>query len=442
MSLEDVVEVTITNETKTPTKPGFGTPLIAASKVPVGWGSARVRVFSKLAELKDLGFATTDPAYKAASLIVSQNPRPKKFAIGKRLTAPAQSVKLKCISALQGDVYTVDVAVGNGAFTTLSYTVLAAATTTTVATAIELLTEAVVGVDSAAATDTITVTPNAAGTLVNFRNWSSNFEITDATPDPGLAADLDDFAEANVDWYGLCLDSNSKAEVVVGAAWTEANKKIFAYNTSDAAVRDPATTATNVFYVLKGLSYKRSVGLYSGTELLSYAGAAWLGRVFPYPPGKLTWAYKDLAGVATDKLETGHRAAIEAANGNHYEEVAGLAVTRYGKTASGEFADVTHFLDWLEMEMKIAVFVKIASGPKTPYTTNGINSILGVMRGVMRAGVRVGGLADDENLYVRGPAVTDVDASVRASRLLPNLEFGGRLAGAIHTAILAGTVSA
>lgn len=442
MSLEDIVTISITAETKTPTKPGFGVPLIAAGKVPAGWGAAPVRLFAKLAELTTLGFATTDAAYKAASLIVSQNPRPKNFAIGKRATSPSQSLALKCLSAVEGAVYEIEVGVDGGATTAITYTVLAAATTTTVALAIEALIEAVTGVASSPTTDTITITPVTAGTLVNLKNWSSNFTVTDGTPDPGIADDLADFADSAVDWYGLTLDSNSKAEVLAAAAWTEANKKLFVFDTSDTAVTDPDSTTTNVFYALKALGYKRTIGRYHGNELLGYGAPAWLGRVFPFSPGSLTWAYKDLAGVAVDRLSTGARSAIEAQNGNHYEAVAGLNITRYGKVSSGEYADVTHFLDWLEMEMKINVFAKIASLPKVPYTKNGINAIVGVMRAVLRSGVRAGGLADDDQLYVRAPEVTDVSALIRASRLLPELEFGGRLAGAIHTTSMAGTVSA
>lgn len=435
MSLEDIVQLTITAATNTPTRPGFGTPLLAVSKVPAGWGASRVRTFGSPSELVDAGFALTDPAYVMASKLASQNPRPRRFKVGKRATSPSQSVALKVTSAVQGTVYTVTVGTSS-----LTYTVPASATLTSVATAISALIDALSSAVSSSAVDTITVTPATAGTLLNFSGLNKELELTDNTADPGIAADLAAFQSEDPDWYGLALDSNSKAEIVAAAAWVEANKKLFVANNSDAGCKSAVVT-TDVMSTLKASGYKRTAVLFSGAELLSYSGLAWMAEEFPFDPGGRTWAFKGLAGVTVDSLTDGQSTAILNKNGNTYSVVAGLSVTSPGKSAQGEFIDTTRFVDWLESEMKIQVFALFANNGKIPYTDKGVSLVVSVITAVLRAGVRAGGLADDENLVVTAPKVADVDSVTRGSRLLPDLNFGGRLTGAVQAAKIAGTLS-
>jgi hypothetical protein len=522
MALEDIVDLTITVTSATLTRPGFGTPLLLVSSVPAGWGANLTRQFSKLSELTDLGFTSSDPAYKLAQKIKSQNPAPRKFKIGKRTNAPSQSLQVLVASAADG-TYSVKVGVGGGTKTTCALTAAAASmagnpdvtfaevgatgdtitratgsfvtdgfyagmlitvadsvsnnfasalctavsatvltldtqdlaaegpvgsvtitgahTTSSIATALEALIEAVTGVSSSASTATITVTPATAGTLVNLESWTSNLRITDATADPGVSTDLDDILEVDTDWYGLLLDSNSQAEVEAAAEWTEANKKLFGYSSSDYGCTDSGST-TDVFYTTKAAAYTRSFGIYNGNELLGYSAAAWMGRGLAYDPGKITWAFKTLAGVTVDSLATGVRSAIEAKNGNHYETVAGKNQTWEGKLSSGEYIDITHFLDWLDAEMRLQVYAALSGPLKLPYTKLGAAQIEATVKSVLKAGVRAGGLVDDENLFVTVPDVDDVDSTTRANRVFPDVEFGARLAGAIHKTIISGSVSA
>lgn len=438
MSVSDIVDLTIIVESSQLSRPNFGTPLALVSKVPAGWGVNMVRTFSKPSELIDLGFTTSDPAYKIASLIKAQKPCPKKFKIAKRATAPTQTLEVKCISAAEGDVYSVEVGVGGGATTAVTYTVPAASTTTTVATAIELLIEAVSGVNSSAATNTITVTPAVVGTLVNLKSWSSNFQVTDVTADPGIATDCAAALAADTDWYGLLLDSNSEAEVKAAAAWANANDKLFGFNTSDWGVQDSGTT-TDVASDVKLLGYDHVWYLFDADELLGYSAAAWMARGLAFDPGSATWAFKDLQGVTVDTLTEGQQDALEAKNCNYYTSRYGKSITHQGKVAKGEFIDVTHFLDWLDAEMRIQVFNTITKAPKLPYTNTGLGALEATIKAVLEAGVRAGGLVPD-SYTVTMPKLEDIDAVTRANRLVPDIEFDGVLAGAIHSAKLEGRI--
>jgi hypothetical protein len=435
MSLDDLVTLNISAATVTPTKPGFGTVLIAAQKVPAAF-TQRTRLFASLKEMTDFGFLVADPAYLCAQKMLAQNPAMPNFKIGKRTNLTVQSVKLKCTSAVQGDTYSVKVNA-----TTINYTVLAAATTSTVATAIAALIAAVTGVSAAATTDTITVTVTAgAGLLNDFSAWSTNIRLTDNSADPGLAADLAAIQAFDKNWYGLALDSNSNAELAVAALFVESNKKIFVPNNSDYGCEDAAST-TDIMFVLKSASYARTGVLYSRSQLLSYSGAAWMGKQFTQNPGSDTWKFKTLASVTTDTIDAGARSNVLAKNGNCYTDTSGVSITENGTSASGEFLDITRFVDWLRAEIQFRVFSAFVNNGKIAYTDAGVDLISSIISGALEFGVTRGGLVKGTT-SVTFPKVADIDPATRATRALAGGKFAGKLAGAIHNLSIDGSLTA
>lgn len=439
MPLDDLVKMNISASTQTPTEEGFGTILIAAQKVPAAFNT-RTKLFGSLTEMTDLGFSVSDPAYLAAQKIKAQNPSLSGWKVGKRANKLTQSLKLKCTSAVQGDVYSVKI---NG--TQITYTVLAAATTTTVATAIELLIEAVAGVDSTAATDTITFGPTAgAGELIDVKEWSTNFQFTDVTADPGgstgLANDLAAIQAFDKDWYGLVLDSNSEAEIAVAALFCETEKKLFVPNTSDWGCEDAATT-TDIMSDMKAAAYARTGVMYSRSQLLSYSGAAWMGKQFTQAPGSDTWKFKTLASVTVDTLSAGARAAILAKNGNIYTATSGVNITEEGKTASGEWIDVTRFVDWQRARIQFLVFGGFVNNGKIAFTDPGVELVASFVEQGLSDGVEAGGLAEG-SVGVTVPKVSSLVEADRAARKLKGMKFKGRLAGAIHELEIDGTITA
>lgn len=438
MSLDDIVQVNITAETTTPTRPGFGTPLILAYHTR--WTSDRVREYSKLLEMTDDGFLVTDPAYIAASKVFSQNPRPKKIKIGRRTNAPIQTVDLTPINVTQGYVY--NITIGG---VTATYTNGASETVATVCTALAAAIEALsnTALFSATASATkVTVTTATAGDLLDYTAMPDAADLTfaDVTADPGIVADLTACQAEDDDWYGLLLDSQSKAEVVAIAAAVETLTKLFVFNTSDTECFNAGST-TDVFATLKSSNYARTIGLFSHKQSLAYSGAAWMGNRFPYDPGSDTWAYKTLKGITTDSLSSGRVNAILAKRANVYTEVAGVSITQAGKSFSGEWADVTRFIDWLKSEIQIRVFARLVNAQKIPYTDVGVDTIKSVIQGALDRGVQVGGLSGNPAPYVEAPAVADVDPTTKGARILPDVHFYGTLAGAIHTLEIQGTLS-
>jgi len=230
VSINDIISSTTTVSSASVQQEGFGTPLILAQEVPAGFTN-RVREYESLAEMVSDSFPTTKSTYLAAAKLFGQTPAPSSVKIGRRALLSTKTIKLKCLSATEGDKYAITFVLAGVEFA-ITYTVLAAATTTTVATAITSLITAITGIDATSSTDTITVVATAgAGTLFSAKDWwdtnRQTFYLTDTTADPGIATDLAAVLLEDSDWYGLTIDSESKAEILAAAAWAESNKKLF-----------------------------------------------------------------------------------------------------------------------------------------------------------------------------------------------------------------------
>lgn len=441
MSLNDLVQMNISASTQTPSKPGFGTILIAAQKVPAGF-LTRFRQFGSLTEMTDFGFSTSDPAYLCAQKCKAQDPAIERFIVGKRLNKVTQTVELKCTSAVKGDVYKITIG-----GTTVTRTVGNGSSTDAEAAAIAALIDAISGVSASAATSSniVTVEADAEGELVNFKDWTDNIELTDVTQDAGgesgLAADLAAIkAACTLDWYGLALDSNSQEEIEVAALFTETEKKLFVPNNSDHGCGDAGTT-TDVMSALKAAAYARTGVLWSKKELLSYSGAAWMAKQFAgAKPGEDTWAFKTLAGVTVDNLLDGERSAILAKNGNFYAPTSDVNITERGTSAAGEFLDVTRFVDWQKAEIQFRVFFALVNNKKIPYSDLGIDAIGAIIDGALGAGEEAGGLIPGTR-QVTVPKRSTISGSTAATRKLSGAKFTAKLAGAIHELEIDGSLT-
>jgi|SRR5882672_787203 len=435
MALTDSINVSITAATISPTRPNFGVGLLATTDVPVAFTN-RVRVYSSLQDLVSAGYSLTGQTYKAATIYFSQNPSAEKLKIGRRANKFTQSLQITCLSAVTGDVYT-----GNIAGVDFTYTVPASSTTTTVATAIELLIEAIAGVDSTSSGAVITYanTGNVAGVLIDTKNLSRNMTFADVTTDPGVVADLNAMRLEDADWYGLALDSCSKAEAVAAAAWAETQRLIFVARSTDSAVAD-STSTTDTAYILKGLAYDRSPLFYT-RQLLSYIDLGIMSQRFAQNPGSDTWKFKNLKGVQGDILTETEIAAVIAKNANVYTPLAGINITQNGTSPSGVFTDQVRGLDWLKSDIETRIFSQMVNLQKIPYTDKGARILTTEISGSIDTGITVGFIASDPAPIVTAPKVSAQSPADRAARLFPNIKFQCTMQGAIHKATVFGTVS-
>jgi len=80
--LNDIVSVALNISPISAVRAGFDLGLIVGVSTVVS-AENRVKLYSTIEEMADAGFEDEDPEYEAAKLYFSQNPRPKKVAIGR-----------------------------------------------------------------------------------------------------------------------------------------------------------------------------------------------------------------------------------------------------------------------------------------------------------------------------------------------------------------------
>lgn len=370
--------------------------------------------------------------------------------------------------ASQLGVYYVVFSVTNTTITLASpYTGTTAGTTTgndvctpaTAASAIQALIAGFTNVGTAVVATNVVTVSRQDGALTDLQNWSSNIQLAVTTADPGLATDLAAITASNATgWYGLVLDSNSPAEVLAAAAFVEATgqggKVLFA-DSADTLAANSATT-TDVFSVLQTHTYKKTVCVWSGSQMLNYIGAGLAGVLLPQQAGSYTGGYKSIAGVPADTDATiteTQRLALNSMStsqpgpggkdGNYYANSGGANFLWPGTTPSGQFVDVTIFVDWLQVTMQNAVAALLLSSPKIPYTDQGIALVADTIGNVLAQGVKVGGIDPARPGIVTRPTAASIAQTSRAARDLPGMGWSNAgLAGAIQTVEISGALAA
>ena len=450
ISLSDVVQTSIQASSATPTVPGFGKTLFFANKVPANF-PASPQTYTNLSGLIAAGFLTTDDTYLALQAAFSANPAPPAVMVQKRTNKTTQVVTLTCLSAVQGAVYSINIVTPLGVSSTITYTVGASATTSTVATAIAALIAAVSGfAGTTASAAVITIASPAAGTLNGFNNWTNNFYFADASTDPGIAADIALALSYDNTWYGIEIDSHSKAEILAAAAAAEANKKLFATSSSDSNVPDNTVT-TDVASAVQTAAYHYTAILYSGTNTKAFSGIEWQsGRFAGSPtPGNDTWMYNTLPGISADSISETQFATLGNKFATGYVTIQGVNVTASGgiantnsggRSGSGEFLDVRRFQDWLLAQIQIGLYTALLGPGKVPYTDKGITVLANALSAALQRGEQAGGLVSGSSV-VSQPTAAAAGVSDRSNRILRNLNWSAQNAGAVHLVISSGTVT-
>ena len=436
MSLESIVDVQITTNSKGVTRAGFGVPLLAAFHT--AWAELW-REYDSIGSVED-DFAANTPAHKMATSVFSQSPKPKKVIIGRLQTAHTQIVRLTPANIVEGFIYSFTVTSPDGTVTTISRTVPGASSVAAEVTALTALLTAISGLSASDDTTHVTCTVDVAGTIFYYEGLPGpdDMEFKEMTAVGSVSADLAAIDDENSTWYGLATDTQGEAVLNAAATFIEAREKIGLFTTRDDEVGDPGVT-TDIMSDLKANAMARSYALYN-REHNAYAGLGWAGGMFPRDPGSATWKFKTIAGAEVDTIKSGFATAIEGKNGNHYQPVAGVNITCPGKVGAGEFIDIVRGRDWMVARMRERVFGALANNPKIPYTDEGVAIIVGLVRAQIQEGIDNGFVAASPEPVVTAPLVADVSSADKIARLLPDVEFEATLAGAIHAVQIRGVL--
>lgn len=439
MSLTDVVRVTITRETSTPTQVGFGTPLIMSYHTVF---PELAREYSDVDDMISDGFAAGDPAVLKAMAIFAQSPRPPHVVVGRETVGMAQTNKVTPVATnlKANHDYSIKVNGQTATFTTDTDPTVAEITAG-LKSAIDALSEPVAVIDNNTDLDIEAGTPGVPFSLEIPDRTILHQENTtpDGTP-TGILEDIVALRDVNDDWYCLHLCNQSRTRIEAVAPYIEGLVRIFVWASADDAILDPAVT-DDVLSTLQGAGYVRNMGMFHPLADIEHPDGAWAGKCLPYEPGSITWDLKTLAGITYTDLTSTEKSTIKAKDGNYYARIAGLNVTQIGITPGHEWMDVINGVDWTQVRMQENIFSRLANAKKVPYTDRGIGIIENEVRGVLNQGVANELYTNDPAPVVTVPLAKDVPTADRANRILKNVIFRATLAGAIHEVEVVGTVS-
>jgi len=274
-----------------------------------------------------------------------------------------------------------------------------------------------------------------------YIGWSSG--VVDPT------ADLDAIKAENNNWYAWCNVEHSEAKVIKAAQWTEANEKLFVTVLSSVTNSSPAATdTTSVGHQLMAGNYFRTAWWYN-TDVLDFPDVGITVKSFTKYPGQETWANQRLQAVDYMPLSETLAQNVFDKNGNTFEQFRNIAITQNGMVAGGEWIDVIRFRDWLCDDIKVRIFQQMIDN-RIPYTDPGIAIIRSRLAesldfGVVRGGIAPPEVDDDNNLIpsytISVPLAADISANQKASRVLQDVYFTARLAGAIHVVEIKGALT-
>lgn len=303
---------------------------------------------------------------------------------------------------------------------------------TAVATGTGQLTSSLTG---SAGSRQIQLLANGAAKFFGVQAYSRDaLTIAQTQADPGIATDLAAINLADKAWYGLVTTFNSLAVIEAAAAWVESNTKLYPAASQDSNIATSAEngSATDVAHAMKALAYARS-WVFAHPSNDEFADAAELGKFFPISPGGETWRTKTLAGVTVEAYSDTEQTNMKNKNAQYYYDLGGDSVVGgNGMTASGEYVDVTRFIDWYTSELQ-AKLANLAIGlPKIPFTNAGIDLVAGKVKQQNLAGIAANGISPDPAPVVTVPDVTDISTEDKLDRELSGVTSEWTLAGAIH----------
>lgn len=435
MDISNVVSVSTVVQDRSVSRASFGTIGIFARHT---LGPA-VRTYATsaagLAAMVSDGIGTGHDAYVKVAAIASQEVKPPTVKIYKRAAANAQTVTLIPAVTTEGYIYDFQVKIPAGTTSTITYTVLASATATTIATALAALIDPLAGIGAVASTGTITVTPTAAGDRFFIDVPKGDLTVKDNSTDAGIATDLATGQALDPDFYGVLTDGYSEAEINAAAAWAQANGKLYIGLSNDSDVFTSSTT--DVASDMETAAYTRC-GLVASRYQTAQAHAAMMGRQFAQSPGSSDWNNKSLIGSADNLTQTqlGH---ATGKNVTLFAKIGNLGLTHNAKTSGGRLYDTTRDIDWFDANLAADLLTELANNEKLPYSAVG-KSVIQASTERRGATAVSGGVFTPGSFAVQMPADGADDPADKAAQLL-RFTWSAQKSIGIAKIAVSGTVS-
>lgn len=442
-NIDRIVNVQISLNTNGVSKEGFSTMLVVGTHAN---NLNRVTTYTNINDLINDGFSTDDPIYRAVSAAFSQTPRPRQVKVGRR---QVEEVNLSVNNVKDNTDYTITVSSKDTDGTVdeeaYKYNSQTSATATKIVEGLQALMASDTAVTAAVSGEKLQLTAKSGKSFAIKISSNLSAELTEPTEE--IADSMNAIMDSDADFYGIVLASRDKDDTMAMAEWVETQIKLFGTSTAEQGAKN-SETDTDLLSMLKAKNYYRTFAFYHELANNEYLEAGIMARCFAIEPGGETWANKVLSGLTADNLTETEYLAVSGKNGNTFETFRNKSITQNGKVAGDEWIDVIRFRDWLQEEITVNVFNLLINSDKVPYTDAGIALIENQIRQALLLGQRRGGIApteydedNNENLgfTIEMPLAANIPANTKAQRLLEDVKFTARLAGAIHVVEITGS---
>ena len=428
--LNDLISITINRETATVQRASFAVPCFIAAHTAF---AERAKEYNSVTEVA-ADFASTSNVYKAAQKYFAQDQGLDKIVVGRR-QVPGVTITPTVVNDA-----TYSFTLEGGA---ISFTADSSATAAEIVTGLKaaIVSAGVTGITTGGTT-TLTIAPSVAGTGYELNGLSANLSSANDAATEEWADTITAVQNLNDTWFVLSTESHVDADVLDIAAAVETLEKVYVFSSQASGVKTSSTS--DIFSQVKALNYDNTFYIWNAAADTNFIECAWVGYFAPQQPGSNHWCYKTLSGITADTLNSSEANYIKGKNGSTYEaSIGGRDVVIGGKVSVGEWVDVVIFCFWLKARIQEGIWFQQINSKKIGYTSKGAAVIEGEIRRVLAEGIQVGGLADSPAPVVSVPNVLNISSAVRATRVLPDVTFTARLAGAImYVDGITGTVTA
>lgn len=253
-----------------------------------------------------------------------------------------------------------------------------------------------------------------------------------------IADALKNIINEDSDFYGILLvnrhgEDDAYKKDILSLAETIIGKRFL-------AGVDVTDNQLDIVQELKSKNYANIFCCYQ-TDVTESLAAALMGKMLSKTPGSVSWAFKDLIGIKPQQIALDINEKLKTLNINRYISIADVGITLDGKVANGEYIDILHGRAWLQVRMQERLFRLFMLNDKIPFTDKGLDLVRSEILAQLSDGVNRGFLAQDPKPQVYIPPLAEINAEMREKRILPDVSFSARAAGAIHEIEIRGTIT-
>lgn len=270
----------------------------------------------------------------------------------------------------------------------------------------------------------------------------ANLPVVQNHANPGIELDLASIATERNDWYALHTGYNSAAYVEAAAAYCATNGKLYVAQTIDTVVPETALSGTDdVAEFLLNTTNDYAKIVYSDfTD--TFLDAGMLGGRLAKAPGRATWEYTQLSGIAGSTFTATERANMLAKRVSWYEATEGVVFFNNSKLSSGRFVDFRIYLDYFKSRTQEKMLRKFLVNDKIGDDDAGISIIAGCVKAQLKEdSTGPNHPVDPNSIVVSSPLAADQPDADRADRVLNGVGFAYRYVSPIHKANVDGVAT-